>query len=207
MKTLPLLLILLSSFTISAQTGNSLVLDQKGKEKLPLKSGKISYSITGGASGSATLYFDRNGWRQMIIRELTFERYGMKSTEKTIEYIDGDLLHKANLDSKKGLKSIDGRWSELITYKPASEIPTIILEDNGGLKKGEAIQLNYPVTIWEFTSGARKSVWEWNGIILKEYKSLGDLSYQMTAETFLENEPIPEEVFALPENITWKMLK
>lgn len=207
MKSLATLFLLFFSLLTSAQSGNSLELANSGKPKFPIESGKIVYKITGGASGTATLYIDRNGWRQIFIKEITFERFGMSSTERTIEYIDGNTTYKANLDSKKGLIKVDSRWSNLISYNSPTEISGIILEDDGATPNGDTTMLNHELKIWEYSNGSRKNIWEWKGIIFKEDKSLGDLSYIMTAQSFIKNEAISEEVFELPDEIEWKTLK
>jgi hypothetical protein len=202
MKTLITLILTIASFHLLAQAGNSLDLLNKGKTKLPLESGKITYNISGDASGEATLYFDRNGWRQVIIKEITFERFGISSTEKTIELTDGDYRFQVNLDSKKGKKITDNRWGKLMGYKEPQEIIEIILEDDGGTFTGDTSLLDYDVAMWTFKKSATPSVWHWNGLNLKETKALGTLTYDMIAIS-LEEKPVDETVFELPEGVEW----
>ncbi|MEO9477847.1 MAG: hypothetical protein ABJG41_20055 [Cyclobacteriaceae bacterium] len=202
MKPITALLALLVSCSLFAQYGNSTEILESGKKKFPIESGKITYTIDGTASGQATCYFDRYGWRQILIKELTLEQYGIKSTENTIELIDGDKIFSINQNSKKGTKKSDPRWSQLAAYKESSEILSIVLEDDGGIKEKDSTLVGKPVQLWIFEKGLVKSVCVWNGLNLMETKSAGKLVYAMTATDFSESE-IDESVFELPGNIEW----
>ncbi|MEP0369239.1 MAG: hypothetical protein ABJN36_00295 [Cyclobacteriaceae bacterium] len=202
MKPTTALLALLISCSLFAQNGNSIEILDSGKKKFPVESGKITYTIDGTASGQATCYFDRYGWRQMLIKEITLEQYGIKSTEKTIVLIDGDKIFSINQSSKKGTKSSDPRWSQLAAYKENSEILSIVLEDDGGTKGKDSTLVGKPVQLWTFSKGLVKSAYVWNGLNLMETKSAGKLAYKMTATDFMESK-IDESVFVLPNEIEW----
>lgn len=200
MKYLSALLII-CCISLSAQTGNSLEISQKGKSKYPLQSGKITYKITGDGVGTATLFFDRSGWREVLIREVTFNKYGTTSTEKTMTLVDGDQVYIINLGTKKGTKNQNNKWSELSAYKDAKEIDEILNEENTGSILEEQQILNYPVKVWSFSKGSLRSKWSWQGITLREEKSLGKLKYTMEATSVDENSNIAEEVFKIPSDI------
>lgn len=202
MKPITTLLTLLVSCSLFAQNGNSTEILDTGKKKFPIESGKITYTIDGTASGWATCYFDRYGWRQILIKEITLEQYGIKSTEKTIVLIDGDKIFSINQDSKKGTKNSDPRWSKLAAYKENTEIQSIVLEDDGGTKGKDSTLVGKPVQLWTFSKGLVKSAYVWNGINLMETKSAGKLAYKMTATDFVESK-IDESVFVLPNEIVW----
>lgn len=199
----PLLLILATALTLYGQSGNSKEVDEKGKARIPLRSGKITYSISGNASGTATLHFDRNGWRQILVKEIVIEKYGIKSTEKTIELIDGDYIYRANLDAKTGIKIKETRWSSLASYKERKEIDEIIMQSNSGSTTRDTTIVDHSAVVWEFPKGSTRSQSRWEGVALEEVRSLGSLKYTMTATSFAENIDIPEETFVLPEGISW----
>ncbi|WP_258105638.1 hypothetical protein [Marinoscillum sp. MHG1-6] len=204
MKFILALACLILQFPILAQNGNSIELDTQLKGKHPLASGKVSFEITGDASGTATLYFDRNGWREVLIKEITIVRFGMTSTEKTIELVDGDFYYQVNLDSKKGSRAKQKAWSQLMGYKDRAYVINAIMEEQGAVRSSDTTHLEYPVTVWEFSKGSTTSIWSWQGITLRQAKSLPGLSYEMVSVKLEENCEIPEEVFALPEDIAWE---
>lgn len=193
---------LLSSAIAHSQSGNSEHLVDKGLTRMSLESGRITYHIGGDATGTATLTFDRDGWRQILEKEFTFEKYGITSTIKTTELVDGDYTFTINYDNQKGQKTKDSRWSDLLSYKSLEESVEAMMEDAGGMPQGDTTLLNRPSNIYLFQNGSIKSIWEWQGIPLKELKSLGGLNIIMTATQFEEME-ISEESFALPPGITW----
>ncbi|MEQ8472298.1 MAG: hypothetical protein RIC35_13990 [Marinoscillum sp.] len=197
------LLLLISSFTFAQTTGNSEELNKKIKSKFPLSTATIKYQITGDASGSAALYFDRNGWRAVEHKELIMERYGIKSTENTIELTDGDYKYQINVNAGKGKKTTDKSWSGLLGYKSHKETITAIMTSKGGEPAGEQTLNDKTCTVWKFNSGSTQEIWEWNGIPLKIVKKLPGLTYEMIAEEIVEIESINEELLALPNSVIW----
>ncbi len=125
--------------------------------------------------------------------------YGMSSVEKTVEYIDGDQYYTINLNANKGTNKLDNRWSKLAAYKAKETIADIILQDDGGTKSGDTVLLDQKVSIWDYNSGTTLSKWTWKGLLLKEYKSLVGLKYEMTATTIIENTPFPEDL--IPQGV------
>ncbi|MFY0601495.1 MAG: hypothetical protein JXR03_17605 [Cyclobacteriaceae bacterium] len=203
MKITHFLALLLLPFFVSAQSGNSMELNKNAKSKFPIESAKVSYIISGEATGTATMYFDRNGWRQILIKEITFEKFGISSTEKTVELIDGDFYFKANLNSKKGAKYTDSNWSSLLSYKAPEEILEITMESKGGVFSGDTTLLNYSVGIWNFSKGATRSIWTLEGITLREVKMIGKIRYEMIATEVNDTIKIEDDDFTLPEGIAW----
>lgn len=197
------LILLLCTISLSAQTGNSQEINSKGKAKYPLISGKIVYEISGDATGTATRYFDRNGWRELLIKEITFKKYGVTSIEKTMTLIDGDRVFNVNLKNKSGTKSKNHKWSKLSSYKDQEEIVQILNEAKYGKTFKDSTLINYKTQIWEFSKGSTRLKWIWNGISLREEQSLGNFKYIMEAISFDENIAFSDEIFALPLDIKW----
>ncbi|MEQ9303795.1 MAG: hypothetical protein RJQ14_07755 [Marinoscillum sp.] len=199
----PLLLLSLSYFSFAQSIGNSEELNQKIKAKYPLSTATVKYNISGDALGTAELHFDRNGWRSVEHKEITIERYGVKSTESTIELTDGDFKYQVNVDAGKGKKTTDKSWSGLLGYRTHPETIAAIMTSKGGQSAGEQLLLDKTCTVWTFSTGATREIWEWNGILLKVIKKLPGLSYEMIAQEILPIESINEELLILPKSLVW----
>ena len=193
-NTLTTFALILSLNGFAQLTGNSEALASKDIFRTPMASGKITYVISGEISGAATLYFDRNGWRQLLEKEITIEKYGMKTVEKTVQYMDGDQVYTVNIKANKGTSNTDSRWSKLAAYKPKDDISKILLKDDGGTSNGDTTLLEKPVQIWDFNQGTTIAKWIWKGLELKEFKSLVGLKYEMTASVIEENITFPEDL-------------
>lgn len=207
MKTIPLFsLLILSGTILHAQqiVGNSDLIVEKLTSKYPYSTAKIQYELSGDARGRSVLIFDRNGWRSLVTKQMKIERYGITSKEESIEYVDGDYTFTVNLDAGKGKKIENKNWSSLLSYKTNDEAISIIMEGQGGKLIGTDTILNRACRIWNFEKGAVKAVWEWQGIPLKTIKSLPGLSYAMEAISIEEEIPVSEDVFSLPDGITWQ---
>lgn len=193
--------ILLSTLTLAVYlncfaqlTGNSQELAANDIFRTPMSSGKITYIISGEISGLATLYFDRNGWRQLLRKEISIEKYGMKTVETTVQFMDGDYNYVINVKANRGTQKIDNRWSKLAAYKPKDNIARILLEDDGGVYSSDTTLLDRPISMWEFDQATTLSIWVWKGIELKEYRSLVGMKYEMTATEIEENITFPEDL-------------
>lgn len=202
-KITPFLLIIICVSAQAQTSGNSELITKKLKAKYPYSSAQIKYKLSGDATGSSVLFFDRNGWRSSEIKMLKFNRYGIESTEKVVELIDGDYVYSVNVDAGKGKKTIDKNWSSLLSYKDPAEVITILMESKGGKLSGTDSLLNRPCRIWTFEKGAIKSLWEWQGLPLKIEKKLPGLSYEMFAVSIEKDIPVAEENFTLPEGVVW----
>lgn len=198
------ILLLWGLFPFTQETGNSAQINEKVKPKYPFSSGLITYELSGDASGTAVLAFDRNGWRSTEKKELVFKRYGIESTEKSFDHIDGDYFYSANIDAGKGKKTIDKNWSSLLSYKTNDEAVSILMESKGGALSGTDSLLNFACRVWTFDKGAVKIIWEWQGIPMKVVKSLPGLTYTMQAVAIEKDAIIASETFALPEGVVWE---
>jgi|GEM_PF-1557929 len=204
MKPLMYVIFIIPMVCWSQLPGNSESINKKTPAKYPVQSGIISYTVSGGATGTATLYFDRNGWRALEHRTIQINRYGTMSTEDRKELTDGDYIFKINLTSGSGEKAKDERWSGLMTYKSNAQAFEAIMVSRGGSKVGMDTLLGKPCNKWAFEKGPVSHLWVWQGIPLKVIKKLPGLAYEQIAVSFTENPQIEEATFALPEEITWK---
>ncbi len=203
MKTIVTLLLLVATTTTQLD-GNSSKLHTGSQPKFPISSGSVSYTITGDATGTATLYFDRSGWRTLEYRELILQRFGITSTEKTIDFTDGDYNYKANLNAGRGKKQHDSTWSKLLNYKTRQKSLEAIMEAKGGQLEGTDVLLGKICNIWAFQSGTTQEVWEWGGIPLKIKKKLPGINYELQASSITNQGTIPEKPLSSLEGIDWE---
>ena len=203
MRLITPLLLIVCSTSFGQVTGNSDEINEKSKPKFALQAAIIHYKISGDGTGNATLHFDRNGWRKIEHQNLSLKRYGITSTEKTVEYVDGDYIYKANLDSKKGRKQFDKSWSGLLNYKSKEETISAIMTTKGGSEEGTEMLLDKECTVWKFESGTIAELWEWDGMPLKVVKKLPGITYEITATSIETLDSIPDELFKSLEAITW----
>lgn len=202
MKKLLVLPLLWTCITLHGQ-GNSQELLDRGLLKFPIERGKVEYVITGNATGKATLYFDRYGWRSVLITEMTMKQFGVESAESSKELWDGDFWFKADLKTNKGAKKQDDRWSQLVRYKEPAAVPGILFTNDGGVNAGTELLLEKETIRWLFPKGIVQSLNEWGGITLRTTKKLPGLVYEITAITLSENQEIDPKVFELPESVVW----
>lgn len=181
MKSLSLILALLG-LSVLQQSGNSLEINDRTAARFPLESARITYTITGDAIGTATLLFDRNGWRAIELRTVTLKRYGLENTEQTVELTDGDYTFTANLNTMKGRQKRDNKWSALRSYRETDEVVSALMTGQGGVltDAGDTI-LGKPCRIWTFAKGTTASISEWSGIPLKIVKRLPSVNYVIAA--------------------------
>lgn len=184
--------------------GNSESIDQSTKPRYPYPSAMVKYEVTGDASGEATLAFDRNGWRSLESRSVTIKRYGLESTEKRIELIDGDFQYAFDPNAAKGTRTKDQKWSSLLKYKDHPEALEAIMVSMGAVRVGVDTLLGRPCNRWDFEKGTISSIWEWNGIPIKISKKLPGLKYDQQAISISMDTEVPPALFVLPEGIAWQ---
>lgn len=198
------LIALLAFFIASiSSSGNSLELSSKLPGKFALPSGLVRYVVSGSATGTATFHFDRNGWRSIESRELVFEKYGLKSTEKKLTLIDGDYLYTINIDSNQGKKENIEEWSHLIKSKSRVETRKIIYESMGGQMMETDTLLGKPCEVWTFAKGPVVHLAIWKGLPLLIERKVPGVTYTLTAIEVLEAQQWSDDVFHLPEGIEW----
>ncbi len=188
--------------SIAQLEGNSEKINSSTHAKFPMQQGIIQYQITGGATGSATLAFDRNGWRSIEKRNVTLKRYGIESHENRIEYIDGDYQYFINPDTKKGKQEVNKYWSGLLSYKDFEASMKAIYENESGTLLGMDSILSKPCYKWTFEKGTIKELWIWRGIPLKIIKEVPGLTYEQLATSI--SDEILTDPFSLPKDIIWE---
>lgn len=202
---IPFVLFVIPFWSGAQITGNSQEINSREKAKYPFVSATITYAVTGDASGTSILYFDRNGWRSAFTKEISFNRYGIQSTERTVELIDGDYLFTVNMESGKGKKSTNKNWSSLISYKDNTSIISAIIEDQGGKLDRLDTLLGKPCRVWVFENHTTSDLWEYQGIPLKINKKLPGYSYSLEASSIETGQTPQPSVFQLSDSIQWSV--
>lgn len=204
MKTLLHLSLLGLALNCWSQTGNSLELSEKLAARYPLEAGIITYVIQDGATGEASLSFDRNGWRSIEKKSVTIQRYGVTSTTSKAVITDGNMVYSINGNERTGEQTVDYQWSQLLGYKDLDQAKMAIYQQRGGKLVGLDTLLGKPCNIWQFESGAITEIWEWNALPLAITRKVPGVSYRMVASAIKPMEAIDETVFALPDSISWQ---
>ncbi len=199
----PLMMMVVSLWPGGQIEGNSEKINSASNPKFPITSGSVTYSISGDGTGSSILYFDRNGWSTIEHRELILNRYGITSSEKVIELVDGDYHYKANLDAGTGKKGYDKSWSGLLGYKSKAETIEAIMTTKGGQLKGTEVVIDKICHVWVFAKGPIKEIWEWEGIPLKIKKEIPGIHYELTATEITENIEFPNDELMRLNDIVW----
>lgn len=204
MKSLSLTLGLLGLLSLQ-QSGNSLEINSRTAVRFPLESARITYTISGDASGTATLLFDRNGWRAIEHRTVTLKRYGLENTEQTVELTDGDYTFSANLGTLKGRQQRDNKWSALRAYRETDEVVSALMTGQGGVltNQGDTI-LGKPCRVWAFAKGTTASISEWSGIPLKIVKRLPSVNYVIAATTIDTSVVTSDADFAISNEVLFE---
>jgi len=198
MKISLLLLSLISfSFSLFAQDNNSQVLLNKELKKYPIENAKITYAITGDASGTAVRCFVDFGWKENFEQNLTLEKYGIREQTLKRSIILGDYAYIIK-DSVISSKEKDARFSELLSYKSQRETIDALMKIKGGTKMGMETILDKECNLWVFKTGTIKEIYEWEGIPLKIVKKLPGINYSIVAENIDNESPITDSNFDLP---------
>lgn len=206
MKSLAIITLAFGLLYSSEQpTGNSETIRQKSKNRFPGEFGTVQYEISGkDVSGSATLYFDRAGWRSKKVREVTISRYGLKNQEIKTDFTDGDFNYQINNNNNTGKKSSSNKWSSLLRYKGFEESSQAIYESQGAKFDQYDTILNIPCRKWTYTTGTTSAFWEWRGLVLKTQKKMPGLEYSIQAISLDTTKAINQSVFDLPEGVIWQ---
>ncbi|MFY0607770.1 MAG: hypothetical protein JXR10_13720 [Cyclobacteriaceae bacterium] len=197
-------LLALPVLSLAQTVGNSKDVFERIKPRFPFEKGVIEYTITGEAKGQSTLTFDRNGWRSKEIRNITFARYGIESTEKRMEHKDGDQLYKVDLVNMRGSKNKENILINLLAYKEAEESRKLFYESKGGTLVGQDTILNYVCNKWEFNRGTINLLWEYKGLPLKATHKLPGFAFTQEATIVKKQVELSADFWKLPEGIAWK---
>ncbi|WP_462250949.1 hypothetical protein [Ekhidna sp.] len=197
MRTLTILLLAVPLFSYSqAQTADKL--RSQGFKKYDIKSAQITYEISGDGSGEEKMTFDNYGWTSLRQQEMTFELYGITSTQTVYEITDGDFVYRLNPDDSTYTSKKDLKWSQQASYKNPSQVSEAILFSMGGSQQSDATLNGKTCQVWTFEGKAIKEMWIWNGLVMKRKAKLGDRNIVMTATDVQTDLNASAEIFKIP---------
>ena len=185
-----------------ARTGQNLIDD--GLKKYVIKSGKITYRITGDATGEEVMVFQMNGWQSMRKQTMVFELYGIKTIQTLHEITDGDYLYRLNEGDSTYQSRKDYKWSQQAAYKTPAQSSEAVLFSLGGTRAADSTLLDKKCEVWTFEGKALQELWVWNGLVLKRIAKLGDQMIYTTARNLeMGYEPEPS-IFLIPSYMNEK---
>lgn len=202
-KTLLLGLFLSHYLLCVSQTGNHAVLVDKDLKRIPVKSGMITYELSGDVEGTEVYYFDEWGWLEKTIRKYTYSKYGISSDENRVELRNGDFEYRGNFKTGKGSMTEKKLESSMLRYKSSEEVNQTLLESRNGTVVGEENILGRLCTIWEFPRGLIQRLWVHEGLILKREQRIATLSVISIATEIQFDQAYTQDDFMVPE-INWK---
>ncbi|MEO9484145.1 MAG: hypothetical protein ABJG47_11885 [Ekhidna sp.] len=197
MRILTILLVLIPFLSFS-QARNASDLRANDLKKYEIRSAQIMYEISGDAKGQEMMTFDNYGWTSLRQQEMTFELYGISSTQTVYEIIDGDFAYRLSPDDSTYLLRKDVKWSQQASYKDPSQVSEAILFSMGGTQQADSTLDGRKCQVWTFEGKAIKEMWIWRGLVLKRKAKLGDRNIE-TIATEVSVDISPEAaLFSIP---------
>lgn len=173
-------------------------LGSKGLKKYEIKSATIKYRISGDAEGQEMMTFDNYGWTSLRQQEMTFELYGITSTQTVYEITDGDFVYRLNPDDSTYALRKDVKWSQQASYKDPSQVSEAILFSMGGTQQADSTLNGKTCQVWTFERKAIQEMWVWKGLVMKRKAKLGNRNIETIAvEVTLDTSPDPG-LFMIP---------
>jgi hypothetical protein len=192
-------LLILTPCMIFSQAKTAEELRAQDLKKYPIQSAEIKYEISGDAEGEEFMVFTDYGWTSLKQQSMTFELYGITSTQTVNEITDGDFIYRLNADDSTFTIKKDYKWSQQASYKTPEQASEAILFSMGGQQQADATFMNKQCQVWTFEGKAIQELWIWNGLVLKRKAKLGDRNIETTAtEVKLDISPNPI-LFTYPE--------
>ncbi|MEO9871459.1 hypothetical protein [Ekhidna sp.] len=198
MKTIQSIFVMLP-FLVSAQAKTTEELRSQNFKKYAIQSAEINYKISGDAEGEEFMIFQDYGWKSLRQRTMTFELYGISSTQTLVELKDGDFIYRISEDDSTYLLKKDFKWSQQASYKQPGEVSEAILFSMGGEQlPTDSTLLDKKCQVWSFEGKALQELWVWNGLVLKRKAKLGDRLITTTAtKVQIDITPL-EGIFEIP---------
>ncbi len=194
MRILSLLVALLVVCTISAQK-NEL-------KRFTIKSGFVTYTLTGTTTGTRTIYWDDYGdkSREELNSVTEIKMFGMKNKEvtNTITIMVADKFWSVNLKDKTGQKGTLAMYDKSkeiagdMTEEEAKELADQMLDALNGEKMGAETFLGKTCEVIK-VMGAK--IWIYNGLPLKTQMKMMGIENNETATEIKENITISNAKF------------
>ncbi|WP_421764802.1 hypothetical protein [Ekhidna sp.] len=198
MKLILNLLIILPVVALAqAQTAEEL--RTQDMKKYAIESAEIAYKISGDAEGEENMIFKDYGWTSLRTRSMTFELYGISSTQTLIELIDGDFVYRLSENDSTYTMKKDYKWSQQASYKEPDLVSEAILFSMGGQQtEADSLLLGKTCQVYTFEGKALRELWVWKGLVMKRKAKLGDRLIE-TIATKVEVDITPlEGLFEIP---------
>ncbi|MEQ9468382.1 MAG: hypothetical protein RLN88_13290 [Ekhidna sp.] len=171
-------------------------------KKYSIESAEITYEITGDAEGEEVMVFTDYGWTSLKQQTMTFELYGITSTQNVHEITDGDFIYRVNPEDSTYVVRKDFKWSQQASYKSPDQVSEAILFSMGGEQQSDSTLMDKTCQVWTFEGKAIQELWVWNGLVLKRKAKLGDRLIETTA-TEIKLDVSPNLIlFTFPEYYT-----
>lgn len=183
---------------VVGQSPGSRGLVAKGLKKYAIEKGRITYTITGDASGEELFIFDRYGWRSLKKRTMDFELYGIKKVQTHHEISDGKDVYRVDHADSTYQKRTDVRWTSLASMMGPKEASESMLKSIGGWYHSDSVLLGKQCQVWTFENRALVEMWVHQGLVMKRIGKLGENLIITTATSIDFNRPVDERSFLLP---------
>lgn len=175
-------LLLLLPFAAFTQAQTAEELRAQDLKKYAIQSAEITYEISGDAEGEERMIFEDYGWTSLRTRTMTFELYGISSTQTLVEMVDGDFVYRLSEDDSTYLLKKDYKWSQQASYKNPEQVSEAILFSMGGTQQPtDSTLMGKQCQVWTFQGKALQELWIWKGLVMKRKAKLGDRLIETTA--------------------------
>ncbi|WP_420316004.1 hypothetical protein [Ekhidna sp.] len=197
MKQIIILSLLVPSIVFSqAQTAEELRV--KDLKKYSIQNAEIIYEISGDAEGEEFMVFKDYGWTSLRQQTMTFELYGITSTQSVYEITNGDFIYRLNPEDSTYATRKDYKWSQQASYKTPDQVSEAILFSMGGEQQENRTLLDKDCQVWTFEGKALQELWVWNGLVVKRKTKLGDRNIETTATAVKLDAVAKSELFSIP---------
>ena len=202
MKTFVILFLLTFSLSIGAQ--------EKG-DRVAVKSGHITYELTGSTKGTKTIWWDNYGDKSYEEIKSTSEikMFGMVNKEEvhTVNIMIGDKFWSANLLDNTGQKGttpyydVSQEIAEDMSDAEAKQLEQQLMDALGGEKLGSETFLDRKCEVMKLL-GAK--AWIYKGLLLKSEARIMGIEANEIATLFKENISVPASKFKPLSNINYE---
>lgn len=193
MKALVILFILAFSLSLGAE---------EKADRVAVKSGHITYELTGSTKGTKTIWWDNYGDKSYEEIKSTSEikMFGMVNKEEvhTVTIMIGDKFWSANLLDHTGQKGTMPYYdaaqeiAEDMSDAEAKQLEQQLMDALGGEKLGPEIFLNRTCEVMKIM-GAK--AWVYKGMLLRTEAKIMGIEANEIATVFKENISVPASKF------------
>lgn len=170
-----------------------------------VRSGMVTYTLSGVQNGTETLYFDQWGMREAKHTQAEIGAAGITVQQNQLVVMADGWTTTVDLNRKTGSRIPTPLMPELIeTAKreggDMTDIGEAMMTRMGAVKVGTETLLGKPCDIWEIQQMNSKT-WVWQGITLKTEVRMGGQTVLIEATEVQDNIDVPEERFTIPADV------